>query len=177
MGFVAWRDGNLVMEEYTEEMLQNAAYQCEADKAWSFANVAVVTAMPKREFEQETRTVIQMVGSEACDPAIAADGSGLLLLSDDMGLRLWSGAVFETAVSCHRDRSLANQRRQDHRGVVSGFAVVSPRDCEEHRYCQHGSSAGAAARSDHVAGCAGRHTACEKSVARGGADLRAACHF
>jgi len=36
-----------------------------------------------------------MVGHIACDPAIAADGNGLLLLSEDMGLRTWSAATFQ----------------------------------------------------------------------------------
>lgn len=71
-------------------MLKNAVDQCEAERSWAFGNVAVVTAMPKKDFEQETQTTVQTIGHVACDPAIAADGSGLLLLSDDMGLRLWS---------------------------------------------------------------------------------------
>jgi hypothetical protein len=59
------------------------------------ANVAVVTTMPKQDFANETRLVVETVGHLACDPAVAAEGSGLLLLSDDLGLRLWSALSFQ----------------------------------------------------------------------------------
>jgi tetratricopeptide (TPR) repeat protein len=93
-GFISWRDGQLIMQEYTEEMLKNAAEQSEAERAWAFANVAVVIAMPKQEFSPETHAIVEMMGEEACDPVVAADGSGLLLLSDDMELRNWAGTAF-----------------------------------------------------------------------------------
>ena len=95
MGFVSWREGQLVMQEYSEEMLNTAAEQNEAERAWAFANVGVVTAMPKQEFSPETPAIVEVMGGEACDPAVAADGSGLLLLSDDQGLRNWSSAAFK----------------------------------------------------------------------------------
>ena len=99
MGFLSWRDGNLVMEEFTEEMLKEAADVCETERSWAFANVAVVKAMPKEDFDQDTRTLLQTAGHGVCDSAIAAGGSGLLLLSDDMGLRVWSGQVFQTTAT------------------------------------------------------------------------------
>ena len=97
MGFVSWRDGQLVMQDYTEEMLKTAAEQNEAERAWAYANVAVVTAMPKQELSAEAHAIVEMMGEVASDPVIAADGSGLLLLSDDMGIRNWSSAAFGTS--------------------------------------------------------------------------------
>lgn len=94
MGFVSWRDGQLVMQECSNEMLKSAAEENEAERAWAVANVATVTTMPKQEFSSETRTIVETFGHAACDPAVAADGSGLLLLSEDMGLRLWGVAAF-----------------------------------------------------------------------------------
>jgi hypothetical protein len=93
-GFMSWRDGQLVMQEFTEPMLESAAAEAEAERAWAMENVAVVTAMPKQDFSRETRAVIEMMGAIASDPIVAADGSGLLLVSDDLGLRAWSALSF-----------------------------------------------------------------------------------
>lgn len=90
VGVMAWRDGQLVMHEFTEEMLESAAAEAEAERAWAMENIAVVTAMPKQDFPPETRSVMEIMGHVASDPMVAADGSGMLLLSDDLGLRVWS---------------------------------------------------------------------------------------
>jgi hypothetical protein len=94
-GYVGWRDNRIVFEEFSEEVLKNVADERARELAWARSRVAIVPAMPKKDFSQETRTIIDMVGHIACDPAVAADGNGLLLLSEDMGLRTWSTATFQ----------------------------------------------------------------------------------
>jgi hypothetical protein len=93
-GVMSWRDGQLVMQEFTEEMLESAAAEAAEERAWAMANVAVVTAMPKQDFPPEIHSVIEMMGHVASDPLVAANGSGLLLLSDDFGLRASSTSSF-----------------------------------------------------------------------------------
>jgi hypothetical protein len=94
-GYIGWRNDRFVFEEFSEEVLRNAAGERAKEISWARSAVAIAPAMPKKDFSQETRTIIDMVGHVACDPAVAADGNGLLLLSEDMGFRMWSGMTFE----------------------------------------------------------------------------------
>ncbi len=94
-GFIGWHDNRFVFEEFSEELLKNVAEEREKELSWARSAVAIVPAMPKEDFSQETRTIIEMVGHVACDPALAADGNGFLLLSEDMGFRMWSAATFQ----------------------------------------------------------------------------------
>jgi hypothetical protein len=94
VGFVAWQDGRLVMQEFTKEMLRQTADENQIDRDWALAHVTTIAAIPKQEFSNDTRAILQTFGHAACDPAVSADGSGLLLLSDDMGLRLWAHSAF-----------------------------------------------------------------------------------
>ena len=84
-----------MVEEFPEEVLKNAANERAKELSWARATVAVVPAMPKKDFSEGTRTLASVVGQTVCDPAVAADGNGLLLLSEDMGFRLWSAATFQ----------------------------------------------------------------------------------
>jgi tetratricopeptide (TPR) repeat protein len=94
-GYIGWRNNQIVFEEFSEEVLKNVADERTAELAWAKGGVSIVPAMPKKDFSEETRRIIDTVGHIACDPAIAADGNGLLLLSEDMGLRTWSTATFQ----------------------------------------------------------------------------------
>jgi hypothetical protein len=76
--------------------LKNAADERARELSWARATVAVVPAMPKKDFSESTRSLVGVVGQTVFDPAVAADGNGLLLLSEDMGFRLWSAATFQS---------------------------------------------------------------------------------
>ena len=94
-GYIGWRNDRMVFEEFSEEFLKNAAEQRAKELSWVRSAVAVVPAMPKKDFLPETRIIMGKVGHIVCDTAIAADGNGLLLLSEDMGFRIWSAATFQ----------------------------------------------------------------------------------
>ncbi len=94
-GFLGWRDGQLLFEEHSEETLQKVADDRAIEMSWVNKVAAISPAMPKKEFSQDTRSIINMVGHVASDPAVAADGNNLLLLSDDMGFRTWASATFK----------------------------------------------------------------------------------
>jgi len=93
-GFMAWQNDRLVFQEYSEEMMKQVADERVKELAWARRRTAIAPAIPKKDFSEETRKIINMIRSNVCDPAIAADGNGLLLLSEDMGYRLWSVSTF-----------------------------------------------------------------------------------
>ena len=95
-GYIGWRNDRIVFEEFSLESLKNAADQRAKELLWVRSAVAIVPAMPNNDFSPETRAIIEKVGHLACAAAIAADGNGLLLLSEDMGFRMWSAATFQT---------------------------------------------------------------------------------
>jgi len=94
-GFLGWHDEQLVFEEYTEEQMKNVAIEREKEASWARSVVTIAAYMPKKDFSQETRKMIDMVGQEVCDAAAVANGNDLLLLSEDMGYRVWSAVTFE----------------------------------------------------------------------------------
>ena len=98
-GYIGWRDNRIVFEEFSEEVLKNAADERAKELSWARSAVAIVPAMPKKDFSQDTRTIIDMVGHVTCDPAVAAEGNGLLLLSEDMGFRMWSATTFQISTA------------------------------------------------------------------------------
>lgn len=94
-GILAWREGQLVYDELPEGTLQKIADDRNEEYSWVKRVAAVIPAIPKHDFSQETRKVFNFIGHTAItDPAVAAEGNDLLLLSDDMGYRYWAKATF-----------------------------------------------------------------------------------
>jgi hypothetical protein len=93
-GVVAWLDGQLVYENLSEETLQRIADDRSEEASWVKRVAVVVPAIPKKEFSLDARKIVNIVGHVATDPAVAADGNDLLLLSDDMGYRKWAEITF-----------------------------------------------------------------------------------
>lgn len=94
MSFVSWQDNRLVMQEYPPELLEELAGEAVRERDWASQNVRVIAAIPHTDLDVETRTIVSAMGELVSEPAIAADGGGMLLLSDDMGLRLWAQEAF-----------------------------------------------------------------------------------
>lgn len=93
-GFMAWQNDRLVFQEYSEEMMKQVADERAKEFSWARHVAAIAPAIPKKDFSEDTRKTINMLRHNVCNPAIAADGNDLLLLSEDMGYRLWSAAAF-----------------------------------------------------------------------------------
>lgn len=93
-GFIGWRDNRLVLQEFSEDFLQKVADEREKELSWARSVAMVAPAMPKKDFALKDRTIMSMVGHVAYDPAVAADGNDLLLLSEDMAFRIWSAETF-----------------------------------------------------------------------------------
>jgi tetratricopeptide (TPR) repeat protein len=94
MGFMAWQNDRLAFQKYSEEMMKQVEDERVKELAWARRRTVIAPAIPKKDFSEETRKIINMLRSNVCDPAIAADGNDLLLLSEDMGYRLWSVSTF-----------------------------------------------------------------------------------
>lgn len=87
---LAWQDGRLRLQEYTRKQLEEWANEAAEDYQWIIENSTVVPAAPKRDVEGDLRQVIEMLPSDVTDPAIAAEGHDLFLLSEDFGYRNWA---------------------------------------------------------------------------------------
>ncbi|MEA5024105.1 MAG: hypothetical protein VB109_14820 [Desulfitobacterium hafniense] len=93
---LGWYNGNLAIEEYSEDILRTIATEREKELSWARSIVRIVPSIPKSDHSSETKKMIDLLGREACDSAVAADGNNLLLLSEDMGYRAWSAASFHS---------------------------------------------------------------------------------
>jgi PIN domain associated with the TPR-GreAB-C-PIN system len=98
-GYIGWRDNRIIVEEFSEEVLKNAADERAKELSWAKGAVRIVPAMPQKDFSKEIQTLIDKFGQAVFDPAIAASGNGLLLLSEDMGFRMWSAATFQVSTT------------------------------------------------------------------------------
>lgn len=70
------------------------ANERQKESAWVKSTVRIAPSMPKQDFSHETRNIMNMVGHTACDPAVAAVGNDMLLVSEDMGYRIWAASAF-----------------------------------------------------------------------------------
>lgn len=98
-GFLAWCDERLTYGEYDEEFMKNVSNERKNEASWARSVVRIATSMPKDDFSLDTRKMIDMVGHAVCDPAVAANGNDLLLLSEDMGFRAWSEVSFKISTT------------------------------------------------------------------------------
>jgi len=94
-GFIAWQDDRFIFQELSEETLKQIANDRADEFSWARCVALIASATPKNDFSQEVRSIIDKVGQVACDSAVAADGNDLLLISEDMGFRIWSAATFK----------------------------------------------------------------------------------
>ncbi len=90
MGFLSCRNNNLVFEEYSEEIIDNIADERREEFDWARDNVSIVAAVPQIDLNPDTRKIVGLFDRYVTDPAIAAQGNDLLLLSDDMDYRVWA---------------------------------------------------------------------------------------
>ena len=89
-GFVRWRDGEMVYQDYSPDSLRNHAQDCKLELDWTRENITTVPAIPASDFDNVQRQIINCFERCVTDPAVAAQGNKLLLLSDDMGYRAWA---------------------------------------------------------------------------------------
>ncbi len=94
-GSLSYRNGKLVLTETTDEHWQEVITHRAGELKWMRGNVEIVECLPQEEIFGEARAIIDLVGTDVCAPAIAANGAQLPLLSDDFGFRTWSEHSFQ----------------------------------------------------------------------------------
>lgn len=134
-GSLVWQDGRLKLQEYAPELLERLAAEAADDHQWMLTNVKVVPAAPKQDLEGDARGVVEMLPADVTDPAIAAEGHDLFLLSDDFGYRIWANTTFriptawlQPALMVARDRgalSLTDYATAVSQLIVNGERHIS----------------------------------------------------
>ena len=95
MGTFGYQDGQYVLTENTNEQIQSLIEVRKDELEWARENLEIIEALPSRELNRESRQTADMVGFRAVAPAFAASGSGLPILADDFGIRLWAKAALD----------------------------------------------------------------------------------
>lgn len=124
-GYLAWHQNKLVLEDYTEDYLRTVADEQESEASWAREMTMLAPIIPKKDFSNEIKTIIEIFG-DVCDPAIAAEGNDLLLLSEDFGLRLWAKEAFNIPTTWLHPvltlaKDLGHLSEEDYCEVVNSF--------------------------------------------------------
>jgi hypothetical protein len=84
---ISWHDGQYWRQELSPAQKREHLKLLEADRAWLEANTQVIPAEGNQDPAPELRPFIERFGSEFLDEVRAAQGAGLLFLSEDLLLR------------------------------------------------------------------------------------------
>jgi tetratricopeptide (TPR) repeat protein len=84
---LAYRDGQYYKTEITPEQKKEILESLEADRIWLAENVTILPAEGSRDPSPEWRELIERFGSSFLDEIRAAEGAGLMLVSEDQALR------------------------------------------------------------------------------------------
>ncbi|HWM32154.1 MAG TPA: hypothetical protein VNO69_10725, partial [Methyloceanibacter sp.] len=98
-GAIVWQDGELRLEKYNEEHWDRIIADRRIELNWAQESLRVVPAMPSTDLSDDSRQVANLFKGYATDPAVAAQGSQYLLLSDDMGFRNWGAQALHVEAS------------------------------------------------------------------------------
>ncbi|WP_441277894.1 tetratricopeptide repeat protein [Tardiphaga sp. 172_B4_N1_3] len=91
---LSWNDGKIYRTETSVEQKREALTALKADADWIRDNAVIVPADGTRDPSAEFRQLMQRFGSGFSDELRAAQGRGLLLVSEDLGLRALGQAEF-----------------------------------------------------------------------------------
>jgi hypothetical protein len=84
---ISWHDGQYYRQDTTPQGKQSILKMLQDDQQWLAANAVVVPAEGSKDPSSDWRPLIEKFGSEFLDEIRAAEGAGLLLLSEDGVLR------------------------------------------------------------------------------------------
>jgi hypothetical protein len=90
---VGYRDGQYFRTEITPDQKKGILKLLEADRIWLADNATIIPAEGSRDPSPDLRPLIERFGSAFLDEILAADGAGLMLLSEDRALRALSQAT------------------------------------------------------------------------------------
>lgn len=98
-GITSWQDGRFTMIEITPEQNQVDFEVKKRQREDVLAHCKIATSVPQADLEGQNLEISEVLGSSARDSVLAAEGNGLLLLSEDQGLRQWAAAALEVGSS------------------------------------------------------------------------------
>jgi hypothetical protein len=84
---ISWREGQYWRQETSPEQKREHLKLLQADHAWLEANIQIIPAEGKKDPSPELGPLIERFGSGFLDEIRAAEGAGVLLLSEDFLLR------------------------------------------------------------------------------------------
>jgi len=91
---VAWRNNGLERMVVDQYRVAEAIRFRQEELDWINANCKVIPALPKVDPDGQARATLEAFPTDAVHVASGAQGSGLLLLSEDMAFRQWSETAF-----------------------------------------------------------------------------------
>ncbi|UWP88440.1 PIN domain-containing protein [Aliiroseovarius crassostreae] len=95
-GSMSYKDGRIVLSEMSEEEIKDKVRLHQADLDWLQASCELIPAVAKEDPSDEIIRVRNSPGGEFLDDLFACDGSGRVLVSEDLHLRQWGQGLFGT---------------------------------------------------------------------------------
>jgi tetratricopeptide (TPR) repeat protein len=96
---IFWKDGEVYRTETPIEVKREALDLLKSDAAWIDRNCKIIPAEGKRDLGGDIRELVQRFGSGFVDELQAAQGSGILFVSEDNALRLVGQSEFGVSVT------------------------------------------------------------------------------
>jgi len=98
-GFMSYKNGGIQVTELTPEDLSGFLKLCEDELEWARSALEIIPAIPAHDLSEEQAGLIDIMEEYAWEPVVAAQGQGLLLLTEDMPLRGWAVSSFKAEAS------------------------------------------------------------------------------
>lgn len=93
-GNLSFRDGRIVLSKVSEDEIKEKVNLHQADLDWLCASCKLIPAVAQEDPADEIIRVRNSPGGEFLDDLFACDGSGRVLVSDDLHLRQWGQGLF-----------------------------------------------------------------------------------
>ncbi|MFO1097892.1 MAG: hypothetical protein U1E81_06350 [Xanthobacteraceae bacterium] len=89
-----WKDGQIYREIIDSTKKHHALRELQDDRQWLEKNAKIIPAQGTTDLSRDLRSLVARFGSAFIDDAIAAQGAGVILLSEDQSLRALATAEF-----------------------------------------------------------------------------------
>lgn len=93
-GSMSYQDGRIVLSEMSEDEIKEKVSIHQADLDWLQASCELIPAVAQEDPDDEIIRARSSPGGEFLDDLFACDGSGRVLVSDDLHLRQWGQGLF-----------------------------------------------------------------------------------
>lgn len=93
-GFMAWQNNQLIVKNYSQDYLSELVAERESELIWAKKNTKIASSIPKFDLSKEDILLREKLGNDICDIIFAASGNNYILLSEDLGYRMWASTAF-----------------------------------------------------------------------------------